>query len=294
MIEFRTLGEVGLLDVDGEEIRSVVAQPKRLALLSYLALARPRGFHRRNTLLVLFWPDRDEKHARWSLNQALRHLRRGVGDEVVLSRGRDEVGLDFASISLDAAAFEEACEESRLDAALELYRGHLLAGFHIPGCIDLEHWLDGERSRLRRLAVSAAWALADRLEDAGELAAAASAARRALGLSPSDGKGIRRLIDLLDRAGDRAGAVQAYEDYAANLQDTLEIEPAPETQALIAAVRSRQRTHDGTSALIPAEGPDSDSSPERGDASDSNPVSYTHLTLPTTDVVCIYRWWPDQ
>ena len=23
-------------------------------------------------------------------------------------------------------------------------------------------------------------------------------------------------------------------------------------------------------------------------------VSYTHLTLPTTDVVCRYRWWPGQ
>ena len=23
-------------------------------------------------------------------------------------------------------------------------------------------------------------------------------------------------------------------------------------------------------------------------------VSYTHLTLPTTDVVCSYRWWADE
>ena len=22
------------------------------------------------------------------------------------------------------------------------------------------------------------------------------------------------------------------------------------------------------------------------------PVSYTHLTLPTMSLVCIYRWWP--
>jgi serine/threonine-protein kinase len=77
MIEFRTLGAVSLKDAGAGDVDSVLAQPKRLALLAYLALARPRGFHRRNTLLAMFWPEDDEKHARWSLNQALRHLRKG-------------------------------------------------------------------------------------------------------------------------------------------------------------------------------------------------------------------------
>jgi serine/threonine-protein kinase len=272
MIEFRTLGGTSLLDADGAEIQSVLAQPKRLALLAYLALAIPRGFHRRTTLLALFWPDQDEKHARWSLNQALRHLRRGVGKEVLVSRGTDEVGLDFESISLDAAAFEEACEESRLEAALELYRGHLLEGFYIPGCPDLERWLEGERARLRRLAVSVAWALTDRLQESGEIAAAATEARKALCLSDHDGAGIRRLIELLDRAGDRGGAVQAYEDYAARLLDTLEVEPAPETQALIEAIRSRQPTQDGSSTLVPAEDGASDSDFEQAEPPDSEQV----------------------
>ncbi|MGH7476763.1 MAG: BTAD domain-containing putative transcriptional regulator, partial [Longimicrobiales bacterium] len=54
-----------------------------------------------------------------------------------------------------------------------------------------------------------------------------------------DERGIRRLIALLDRAGDRAGAIVAYEDFARRLAEELEVEPAPETRALVEEVRGR-------------------------------------------------------
>src|SRR5882672_8872931 len=57
MIRLQLLGALGLTGGDGHEIRPVLAQPKRFALLAYLALAEPRGFRRRDTLLPLFWPD---------------------------------------------------------------------------------------------------------------------------------------------------------------------------------------------------------------------------------------------
>ena len=55
MIELRTLGAVDLRSADGVELRAVLVQPKRTALLAYLAVADPRGFHRRDSLLALFW-----------------------------------------------------------------------------------------------------------------------------------------------------------------------------------------------------------------------------------------------
>ena len=57
MIEFQVLGSLGLRGPGGEEIPSVLAQPKRTALLAYLAVASPRGFHRRDTITGLFWPE---------------------------------------------------------------------------------------------------------------------------------------------------------------------------------------------------------------------------------------------
>ena len=66
-----TLGSSRLLGPDGKEVTEVLVQGKRFALLAYLALARPRGFHRRDTLLALFWPELDARRARNSLSQSL-------------------------------------------------------------------------------------------------------------------------------------------------------------------------------------------------------------------------------
>jgi len=52
MIQLRLLGSVGLTGPAGEELPAVLRQPKRLALLAYLAVALPRGYHRRDTLLM--------------------------------------------------------------------------------------------------------------------------------------------------------------------------------------------------------------------------------------------------
>ena len=51
MMKLRALGSLDLRGPQGELIHSVLSQPKRSALLVYLALAQPRGLHRRDALL---------------------------------------------------------------------------------------------------------------------------------------------------------------------------------------------------------------------------------------------------
>src|SRR5437773_9688894 len=70
MIEFRLLGTLHLTDAEAREVKSLLTRSRRLALLAYLAAATPRGFHRRDTLLALFWPELDQDHARAALRQA--------------------------------------------------------------------------------------------------------------------------------------------------------------------------------------------------------------------------------
>lgn len=72
----RLLGPIELERDDGTVVSSVLAQPKRLALLAYLAAARPGTLLRRDTLLALFWPDADDDRARNSLRQSVHFLRR--------------------------------------------------------------------------------------------------------------------------------------------------------------------------------------------------------------------------
>jgi hypothetical protein len=64
MIELRVLGSLRLSAPDREDVASLTRQPRRAALLAYLAAATPRGSHRRDKLLALFWPELDQVRAR--------------------------------------------------------------------------------------------------------------------------------------------------------------------------------------------------------------------------------------
>lgn len=240
MIKLSMLGTLSLTDADGREVRTVLRQPRRLALLAYLAAATPRGFHRRDSLLALFWPELDQEHARAALRQALHVVRDAVGAGVTLTRGDEEIGLDFERIWCDVVAFDRLVAAGQLDEALEQYRGELLAGFFIPGTGGFEQWLERARGQLREVAARSARALVERCEVAGDVAAAAQWARRGTGLAPHDEELLRRHITLLDRLGDRGGAVEAYEEFTKRLAADLETEPAAETKALLAAVRARE------------------------------------------------------
>src|SRR5712691_984480 len=242
MVEFRLLGTVNLTSVEGREARSLLGQPRRLALLAYLAAATPRGIQRRDQLLTLFWPELDQGHARAALRQALHVLREELGPNVLVCRGDEEVGLDFDVVRCDVAEFDCAVAAGRLTEALDLYRGELLEGFFISEAPEFERWQDDERRRLREMASRAAQALVEEAENGGDLPTAAIWARRALRLAPHDEGQLRRLLRLLDQLGDRAGALQAYDEFARRLAADFEAQPAAETQVLVAAVRARATT----------------------------------------------------
>ena len=93
MIQLRTLGGLELTSSAGTSLEIVLKQPKRTALLCYLALASRMGFCRRDTVLAMFWPDHDPDQARHALRQSLYFLRRSLGPGVLVSRGDDALGI---------------------------------------------------------------------------------------------------------------------------------------------------------------------------------------------------------
>src|SRR5438270_304467 len=92
---------------------------------------------------------------------------------------------------------------------------------------------------LRDRAFDISWRMAERAERAGDGFEAAHWGRRAAALAPDDEGAVRRLLALLDRLGDRAGALSAYEEFARHLGQDFDVEPAAETQALMRAIRGR-------------------------------------------------------
>ena len=239
MFEFRTLGSIGLRRSDGQEVSALLAQPKRIALLACLAVTTPRGFHRRDKLLPLFWPESDQDHARTSLRKAVHGLRQALGEGTILSRGDEEIGLDFSAIWCDVAGFDHALDAGAAEEALALYRGDLLSGLYLPNCPEFDRWLETERDRFRRRAREAARAVARGEERTGHTAGAAEWYREALRLYPDEETDLQALVRLLDRTGDRAGALKEYEGFARRLADELNVQPSPESQALIEEIRGR-------------------------------------------------------
>jgi serine/threonine-protein kinase len=237
MIRCRVLGSLDLRDDEKGDISSVRAQPKRLALLVYLLVADDGRFHRRDTLLGLFWPELDTTRARDNLNQAIKFLRQSLGPTAIVSRGPDEVGADLDRISCDAIAFRAEIAAGRPAQALDLYRGDLLPGFFVAEAPGFEEWLEARRAALRGEAARVARQLAEESERQHNLTLAVKWGRRAASLAADDERAFRRLLALLAKAGDRAGALQAYDDFSRRLRVDFEAEPAPETRALADEIR---------------------------------------------------------
>jgi len=236
MLQLHLLGALDLRRSDGPEIRPILRQPKRLALLAYLALEARGRFVRRDVLLALFWPELDQQHARAALRRALSFLRKSVGEGVIDVRGDEEVSLAPDALRCDAVDFAETLARGRHREALDLYRGDVLAGFYIAGAPEAEAWLDATRDRLRTQAEAAAWGLAEAPGTSPE--EAATRGRRAAELSGDAEDGATRLMALLDRIGDGAGALQVLAELERRLATDNDA-PSARTLQLAREIRSR-------------------------------------------------------
>jgi Tol biopolymer transport system component/DNA-binding SARP family transcriptional activator len=237
MIELRMLGGVRLLAPEGRELDAVLRQPKRLAVLAYLTAPAPGTWHRRDTLLALFWPELDTAHARTALRNAIYVLRQALGDDAVLARGDEEVAVNPEMLHTDLAAVLAALREGRLDDALAGYGGELLPGLYPADSEGFLRWLDGERDRLQRSISDAAIRRVGELEREGELARALTTARRLLEIQPDDETVVRRVMTLHQAMSDTAGALRTFEKFRAQLAADFEAAPSAETSQLAERLR---------------------------------------------------------
>ena len=232
MLSLRLLGPTALDGPLQSDFAGVLAAPKRLALLTFLAVARPPGFHRRDTLLELLWAESEPRQARSTLRSTLHALRRALGPYVIVKRGDGEVRLDCDLVQCDVRTFEAKAASGDRRAALDVYRGDLLHGFTVRNAPEFERWLDDERLRLRERAKALASELADEHLATNDVPSALWATRRGLALDPADEELARKAMRLLAARGDRNRALRVYDELASVLKRDLDVEPSRETEAL--------------------------------------------------------------
>ena len=238
MIDIRVLGTLELRRPDGSAPVVGPTQPKRVALLIYLALAEPPGPQSRDSLMALLWPEADAESARHSLRNALYGLRQALGEALFVARGEGYVGLEPGAVRCDALEVRGLLATHRWEEAVAAWGGDLVPGFHVSGAPEFERWLDDQRAGLRRAVMDAAWRQVDELERSGE-PGLVSAARRAWTLDQANEAGARRLMRFVDASVGCAAALRAYDDLAEYLRRESEAGPSPATRALADELRAR-------------------------------------------------------
>lgn len=237
MIFCRTLGPP-LVTIDGAPPPPALLWRKHLALLVYLARS-PERSRTREHLTALLWGDKPDSAARQSLREAVRVLRRSLGDPGVHADSRT-IALDPAAVTLDTDQFEALESRGDLDAAAALVDGEFMEGFTVPDASPFEDWLAVERTRWRSKSVGAVVASCDLSIARGQVHEAAATALRAIALDPTSNRAVQRAMRAHALLGERAVALTCFDQFTQRLGD-LDLQPNHETTALATRVRA-QRT----------------------------------------------------
>lgn len=235
MFLLKLFGAPGLEDPSGP-LTGRAVQRRRIALLAVLALEHPRAVTR-DKLISFLWPEHDTDRARHLLRDSLYLLRGALGEDSVLSAG-DELRLNPERLHCDVWEFERALEQHQPEAAASAYAGGLLDGFHAGDAGSLEHWFDGHRARLALAYAETLESLAMDAAAGGDTTRAVAWWRRLAAVDPYNSRVTLRLMEVLESAGDRAGAIQQARVHATLLEEEFGAEPDPDVNALAERMRA--------------------------------------------------------
>ncbi len=226
-----------VVQLEGERLEGSLPGVKGRLLFAYLVLNRARRLSRDQLLIAVYGDDASPQQSS-SLSVLLSKLRAVVG--TVVLAGRSELELVLAP---DAFVDVEAAFEGIHRADTHAARGEwaeawgpagvayhvasrpLLQGHDLP-------WIDDWRRRLGDVRLRGLECLAAaRLGLGGPtLTQAEACARQLIELAPYRETGHRILMEALERQGNAAEALRAYERLRVVLRDELGVEPSSELQ----------------------------------------------------------------
>ncbi len=225
--------------LDGKALDGFISNKAR-ALLAYIALAdKPRS---RQVLAELLWGDRPDTTANSSLRMALSNLRSLVGPYLQISRSEVAIAAN-ANIQLDVTILQaklapQTDDMRSLEEGVALYRGDLLEGFFVRDARSFEEWVLWQRERLRQMVLQALYRLSMHYTEHSDYSTAIKYTRRLLGLEPWHEQGHRQMMLLLALSGNRSAALAQYETCRRILAEELNVDPLPETNALLERIKT--------------------------------------------------------
>ncbi len=249
---------------NGEPVKELTSR-KATALFIYLACNNQRTFFR-ETLAALFYGDFPQKRAMANL-RVLLHRLGPLTDYLHITR--QSIGFNpdshywldimifkqqLALVSKQATANNNLSPDivEQLEAALALYQGDFMAGFHLSKTYRFEEWVVVEQERLHRLAVDALGKLVSYHLACGQYQAGIKQAARLLQFDPLGEEAHRQMMMLLVHIGQRNAALLQYERCRQILAAELGVEPAPETTALYECIQAMELLEQAQTQQSPA------------------------------------------
>jgi len=250
---------------------SLPGKPVSFGLLVYLGV---EGESTRDRLTAVFWPQSPQEKARHALSQALYELRQELGERWIESVGN--LVRTTSALWTDAREFEAFIDQGRAGEALDLYRGHFLAGVHLAQTHEFEDWVSHQRGHLSRRHRAAVDASIQERRRQGDLDGALEKAWKWVRLDPLDDGGQHYLIELLAETGSRTEALSQFERYRALLEAELSLTPLEETLELVEAIRGGhwetvRRDPSGSAGTSQEDGAAAGSDPSSGIVEEADP-----------------------
>jgi len=243
LLKIATLGGLSL-QLGGQPVRGFVSR-KVEALLVYLA-ANPRE-HPREVLGELLWDDLPQNRTMSYLRTALSSLQQQLAPYLLVSRQSLSINPE-SNYWLDIHVLEEALDESeaeweqrgnfsritagKLEAAVDLYKGAFLEGFHIRDARGFEGWMILEQERLRSRVLEALYHLGEYHLQRTQYTSGVAHVARALQLDPLSEPAHRLMMRLLAQSGQRSAAIAQFEHCRKLIEEELGVEPEDETYEL--------------------------------------------------------------
>jgi predicted ATPase/DNA-binding SARP family transcriptional activator len=207
-------------------------------LLALLTLRQGRDVERA-WLAGTLWPESPAARALTSLRRSLNDLRAALGPEAhrLQSPTHRALRLELAGAEVDVTAFDAAIalgHEKALEQAVQLYHGPLL-----EGCV--EEWALLEREVRAQAYLDALERLAGWASERGEHGAAVARLRLVVADDPLRESAARALMHALAAGGNDGAAIEVFRVLRLRLHDGLNLQPAPETNALFHQLRAEAR-----------------------------------------------------
>lgn len=252
-VNIRLLGRIAV-EIQGQEVAVKGVKPQALLIWLALHLGRPSG---RDQVSRLLWPNAGQDNARVSLRQALAVLRKVLPPDALIADNQG-LALNETLCHVDAIAFQQSLRDGPnqdLAHAVNLYQGELCNGF-LSQVDGFDDWLSLERQALRRHAQRALQTRLQQQTDQHELSPAIDTAEKLLSLDPLQEKVHRQLMTLHAQLGETGSAIRQFDLCKEALARELGAPPAPETVALLNAIRKGEITRSAKPESQPAQATD--------------------------------------